>query len=65
MDRIFRYDRLDLLTDFLCKKIGEDVEVGIKNVSPERSFSLSEECERELREFFRPEYRIYQRAIFE
>ena len=63
MDRIFRYDRLDLLVEFLCEKIGEDVEVGIKNVSPERSFSLSEE--RELREFFRPEYRIYQRAIFE
>lgn len=65
VDRIFRYDRLDLLVEFLCEKIGEDVEVGIKNVSPERSFSLSEECERELREFFRPEYRIYQRAIFE
>jgi hypothetical protein len=63
VDRIFRYDRLDLLVEFLCEKIGEDVEVGIKNVSPERSFSLSEE--RELREFFRPEYRIYQRAIFE
>ena len=63
IDCIFRYDRLDLLVEFLCEKIGKDVEVGIKNVSPERSFSLSEEYERELREFFRPEYRIYQRAI--
>jgi hypothetical protein len=60
VDRVFRYDRLDLLTNFLCENIGEEVEVGIKNVSPERSFPLSEE--RELREFFRPEYRIYQRA---
>jgi hypothetical protein len=65
VDRIFRYDRIDLLVDFLCKKIGEDVEVGIKNVSPERSFSLSEECKSELREFLRPEYRIYQHAISE
>jgi hypothetical protein len=62
VDRIFRYDRLDLLVDYLCEKIGEDVQVGIKNVSPERPFSLSEECERELKEFLRLEYRIYRRA---
>jgi hypothetical protein len=65
VDRIFRYDRLDLLVNFLCEKIGKDVEVGIKNVSPERSFSLSKDCEGELRQFLRPEYRIYQRAIGE
>jgi hypothetical protein len=63
VDRIFRYDRLDLLVDFLCEKVGEEVEVGSTNTSPERSVSLSEECEIELREFFAPEYRIYERAI--
>jgi hypothetical protein len=63
MDRIFRYDRLDLLVDFLCEKVGEEVEVGSANTSPERSFSLSEECEIELREFLAPEYHIYERAI--
>jgi len=63
MDRIFRYDRLDLLVDFLCEKVGEEVEVGSVNTSPERSFSLSEKCEIELREFFAPEYRIYERSI--
>ncbi len=63
VDRIFRYDRLDLLIDFLCEKVGEEVEVGSANTSPERSVSLSEECEIELREFFAPEYRIYERAI--
>jgi hypothetical protein len=63
MDRIFRYDRLDLLVDFLCEKVGEEVEVGSANASPERSYSLSRECELELREFFAPEYRIYERAI--
>ena|SRR5215218_8099151 len=63
VDRIFRYDRFDLLVDFLCEKVGEEVDVGARNVSPKLSFSLSEECERELRKFFAPEYRIYERAI--
>jgi hypothetical protein len=63
MDRIFRYDRVDLLVDYLCEKVGEEVEVGSVNTSPERSFSLSEECEIELREFFAPEYRVYERTI--
>jgi len=63
VDRIFRYDRLDLLIDFLCEKVGKEVEVGSANTSPKRSFSLSEECEIELRGYLAPEYRIYERAI--
>jgi hypothetical protein len=63
VDLIFRYDRLELLIDFLCEKVGEEVEVGSENSSPQRSFSLSEECELELRKFFAPEYRIYEQAI--
>ncbi|MDQ3602868.1 MAG: hypothetical protein M3385_03290 [Actinomycetota bacterium] len=63
VDLIFRYDRLDLLIDFLCEKVGEEVEVGSENTSPQRSFSLSEKCELELRQFFAPEYRIYEQAI--
>jgi hypothetical protein len=62
MDRIFRYDRLDLLVEFLCEKVGEEVDVGSVNTSPERSPSLSGECEIELRKFFAPEYHIYERA---
>jgi hypothetical protein len=65
VDRIFRYDRLDLLVDFLCEKVGEEVDVGSTNTSPEPSVSLSKECEIELREFFAPEYRFYERAISE
>jgi hypothetical protein len=63
VDHIFRYDRLELLVDFLCEKVGERVEVGIENTSPKRSYSLSEECEQELRGFLAPEYRIYERSI--
>lgn len=63
VDHIFRYDRLDLLVDFLSEKVGEKVEVGIENASPKRSYSISEESEQALREFLAPEYRIYERAI--
>jgi hypothetical protein len=63
VDRIFRYDRLDLLVDYLCEKVGDNVEVGSANASPERSYALSEDCEMELRDFFAPEYRIYEQAI--
>jgi hypothetical protein len=63
VDRVFRYDRLDLLIDFLCEKVDEEIEVGSTNTSPQRSYSLSEECEIELRAFFATEYRIYEQAI--
>lgn len=65
VDKIFRYERLDLLVDFLCEKVGEEVEVGTSNVSPQREFSLSEEMESELRAFLQPEYHIYEQAIGE
>jgi len=62
VDRFFRYDRLDLLVDYLCEKVGERVEVGVRNVSPKISYSLSKGCERELRAFLEPEYQIYAQA---
>ena len=42
--------------------MGEDVEVGRSNVSPERPYKLSEVCERELREYLTDEYRIYEQS---
>ena len=63
IDRIFRYDRLDLLVEYLCEKVGDEVEVGVSNVSPKMSYSLSAECEEELRAFMAPEYEIYEKAI--
>lgn len=63
MDRIFRHERLDLLIDLLSEKVGDDVEVRTKNASPGIAWSLSEDCERELRRFFAPEYRLYEQAI--
>lgn len=60
VDLLFRYERLDLLVDYLC---GKDVEVAVRNVSPERPFSLSEEAERDLRAFFASENGLHARAI--
>lgn len=62
IDRVFRFDRLDLLVEYLREKVGREVKVRVKNVAPERSLSLSGECERELRAFFAPEYEIYEGA---
>ncbi|QYJ16086.1 hypothetical protein Rxycam_01917 [Rubrobacter xylanophilus DSM 9941] len=63
MDKVFRYERLDLLVEYLCEKIGREVKVGLSNVSPKRDLQLSERCKRELRAFLEPEYRIYEQAI--
>ena len=63
VDRIFRYDSLDLLVEFLSEKVGREVKVNRKNVSPESKVALDETCKRELLEFFAAEYRIYEGAI--
>ena len=59
VDRIFRYERIDLLVEYLREKVGEEVEVGVSNVSPQLESNLSRVAEVELREFLEPEYRIY------
>ena len=63
IDRLFRYDRLDLLVEYLCEKVGDQVQIRTSNVSPRRSLSLSESCESDLQAFFAPEYRLYEDAI--
>lgn len=63
VDRIFRYERLELLVEFLSEKVGKEIELGTSNVSPEREPSLSSEVKGELLTFLEPEYRIYEQAI--
>ena len=63
VDRVFRYERIDLLVEYLCERVGKEVKLGVSNVSPKRSFDLSEKCHRELREFLEPEYCIYEKAV--
>lgn len=63
VDRIFRHDRMDLLVEYLCEKVGQQVELGTSNVSPERELSLSGDVKGELLAFLELECRIYEQAI--
>jgi hypothetical protein len=47
---------------YLNGKVGEEVEVETSNVSPNAP-SLSRGCERELRQFFAPEYELYGQSV--
>ena len=62
IDRVFRYDSLGTVVDYLADKVGERIEVGIENTSPERAGAWSPEVEAELRLFFKPEFEIYESA---
>ena len=62
MDKVFRYDSIGALVDHLSNKVGKRVEVGIENTSPERAGAWSPQVEAELRDFFAPEFEIYENA---
>ena len=63
VDHLLRCERLDLWVGYLSGKVGEEVEVKTSNISPKRSFSLSRGCERELRQFYAPEYELHGQAV--
>lgn len=63
IDRIFRYEAVDLLIEYLSDKVGEQLHIPVENRSPDRSGSWSPEVEGELRDFFAPEYEVYESAI--
>lgn len=62
VDRIFRYERLDLLIEYLCEKVGEEVEVESLNVSPHKPYELSPACKNALQEFLTLDYHFYAQA---
>ncbi len=63
VDRIYRYDRLDLLVKYLSEKVGKKIELGVENASPPREFELSDDCYKELRAFMEADYAVYESAI--
>lgn len=62
IDRIFRYDRIDVVANYFSDKVGAKVSVGVENRSPKREVTLSDEVRRQLTEFYAPEYEIYNNA---
>ena len=59
MDRIFRYERLDIVQKYFENKIGEKIVLPVYNVSPKEVLELDDSIEKRLRELFREDYEVY------
>jgi hypothetical protein len=63
VDRLFRYEDLDLVLEYLQIKLGEKLpELDRLNVSPPNPLVLSDTGRRALEEFFRAEYALHAAA---
>lgn len=61
VDKIFRLDKMDSLTEFLESKIGEKVTIPKKNSSDRKlSFFLDDSVKKKAIEFLSREYEIYE-----
>lgn len=63
VDRVFPYENLDLLVDFLNQRLGRQVQLKPLNVSPPASFELQPDNEAALRDFFAPDIALHQQAL--
>ncbi len=59
-DYIFRYEDIDLFQDFWSRKIGNEVDFGMHNVSPSREGDLNDEVRQALRNFLAEDYEIWE-----
>jgi len=59
IDHILPMDRMDLVNDFLSKKIGKKIKIPFKNVSPKMPLSLDRKLEEKLREYLTKDQIIY------
>jgi hypothetical protein len=59
VDRIFRYESLDLLVGYLTERLGIELELDRRNASPMRELEISAAGRERLRRHLRMEYRIY------
>jgi len=60
VDHIMPMNRLDLVADFLSKKIGREIEIPHENISPKFSTSLDHELEKQLRQYLAEEIVMYE-----
>lgn len=63
IDHIYKYENIDGFKSFMEQRIGEEVHFDNVNVSPQNTFDLDPEKEAKLKDFFAPEYEIYENAI--
>ncbi|SFU80089.1 sulfotransferase family 2 domain-containing protein [Halomonas korlensis] len=60
VDKIFRYERMDLLKDFLEKKVGKSLNIPKKNISPSGvEMNVDPKIMKMAEEYLKPEYEIY------
>ena len=59
IDRVFRYERMDLLKEYFEKKIGQKIDFPSMNISPKEPLELNPEIRDRLLEYLSEEYRIY------
>lgn len=60
VDRVFRYERLDLLQKYFEEKIGKNIEFPLKNISPKEELNLSSDMMEKLKEYLKDDYMIYE-----
>jgi len=59
LDYIFPMERLDLISEFLTRKIRMPIEIPVRNVSPKVPVQLDPELEGELRRYLRRDIALY------
>lgn len=60
---LFRYEELPRLNRFLEERLGVEIVLGRRNVSPEMDLSLSPEIDRKYREKCHEEFRLYDGIV--
>ncbi len=62
VDRVFDFNRMDLVQKYLSEKIGQQIELPVKNVSPKREFELDSSLEGELKDRFEEDISFYRKV---
>jgi hypothetical protein len=60
VDHIIPMNRMDLVSDFLSKKIGREIKIQNKNISPKSDLSLDIELEKKLRQHLLEDIAMYE-----
>jgi len=59
VDKIFRYEKLELLKEYFEEKIGKPVDFPVMNVSPKESMDIDADLKSKLMEFLEEDYSLY------
>lgn len=65
VDRVFPYERLDLLVEYMGKKMGMELSIGTYNKSPEMEVTLRPDLRERLLQYFEQDYAAYAKALNE